>query len=122
MKETAPIDALDEDVKDRFQLAVRWWESKRIWYNGIGILAVLSAIYVTSLNKELALKSYLIPRVIWGTIVCNVGYTFGWVAELFLYHWLKLNPFHIYLRWFLFIAGSLFTAFVTFVVWFALFL
>jgi len=120
MEETAPIDAPDEAVKDSFHLVVRWWESKRIWYNAIGILAILSAFVVASSNNEVDFHGHLIYIVITGTIVCNVAYTFGWVGELFLRHWLKLNPFHTYLHWFLFITGSLFTAFVTFVVWFVL--
>ncbi len=116
MENDSIIDATEVPI-DSYQATISWWERKRIWYNAVGLVAIILAAAYTSFTGEISSESEIGPLLFWGILLCNFCFTLGWAGELLLRYWLNLHPFPIYFRWILFIAGSLFTAFVTFVVW-----
>ena len=76
---------LDVESKDRtmFQI-ILWWEFRRILYNVIvlvsGILSMSIMLIIVDVKPGEDLQEPL--AIIGFGILCNLGYTFGWLTEI----------------------------------------
>jgi uncharacterized membrane protein YhdT len=81
---------LDQNEEDRSTMEIiLWWEKRRFLYNGIVFLAGITSLII------ILLASYFHENVthepadfefLGGFIfafMCNVGYTLGWITEIF---------------------------------------
>lgn len=97
--------------------AFSWWEQKRLIYNliigleGLTLLLIFSFPFVEKLISTI---------IVYG-LIANVFYSIGFLLEMANIYYLKskLNP--EYLRWPLFVLGTLFSMLVTFLLVFAAF-
>ncbi|GEP52785.1 hypothetical protein FNO01nite_34570 [Flavobacterium noncentrifugens] len=84
---------LDVYYEDRnvFQI-IFWWELRRILYNFIVILYGIICLMIISVIVNVPTGEDLIePLIILGFgILCNIGYTLGWLTEIFI----KKNNFY----------------------------
>jgi uncharacterized membrane protein YhdT len=75
---------VDSENRNTFQILL-WWEIRRILYNiivlvfGIISLAIISAIVNVQPGEDL-----IEPFAVFGfAISCNLGYSLGWLTEIF---------------------------------------
>lgn len=70
---------------------VGWWELRRIPYNvivgGVGVVSLLLFYLFLNLAHELEPGEDAVEplALLAAPVLINIAYTFGWVAELFLY-------------------------------------
>jgi len=93
---------------------IKWWESKRLYFNiAVGLFGIYG-IYdgLRSINYEWTYEDTL-GIIIWG-IGANIFYSLGTLMELFDWYYFK-NKMKINegLRYLLFIGGTIFSCFWT---------
>jgi hypothetical protein len=92
---------------------VRWWERKRLLFNAIVVLITSLTIWsLWQYTGPLASKTELIHHAFWLIVWCNVMYTSGWAGGILRRYYIKGQTFSNTGRWLLFIAGTIFTAFI----------
>ncbi|TGD58140.1 hypothetical protein [Flavobacterium humi] len=71
--------------RDSFQI-ISWWELRRILYNLIVLVCGIASMSLTSLLVNAPPGQDMVePFAIMGFgIACNLGYTLGWLTELFV--------------------------------------
>ena len=104
-----------------------WWELRRIPVNilvgCVGFISLLGFFLFITLAHELKPGEDAVePLVLLATpILFNIGYTAGWIAELFLrIVWKERNPVIASALLKLGLSGSLFCALMPSVVWFVI--
>ncbi|MBL87042.1 MAG: hypothetical protein CMO82_10335 [Winogradskyella sp.] len=96
-------------TKEELNICLKWWESKRLWYNvivgGIGLIGLCRYSTYFGLIEFIGLLVY--------GFVANVFYSLGILIELLDYYYFK-NGLKIYnKRYILFILGCLFSCIIT---------
>ena len=84
MKILNPLLTVDKEDRNVFQI-IGWWEIRRILYNLIVLVCGLISMSIMSalINLEPG-EDLQEPLVIIGfAILCNLGYTSGWLTEIF---------------------------------------
>lgn len=71
-----------------------WWELRRILYNIIVfILGFISLIIISAIVNVQAGEDLIEPIAIIGfVILCNIGYSLGWLTEIFIKKNKKYGP------------------------------
>ena len=84
MKMLDRLLTVDKDDRNTFQI-IGWWEMRRILYNLIVLICGVISLLVMSAFVDLEPSEDLIePFAIFGfAILCNLGYTLGWLTEVF---------------------------------------
>ena len=84
MKMLDRLLTVDKEDRNTFQI-IGWWETRRILYNLIVLICGVVSLLVISAFVDLEPSEDLIePGAIFGfAILCNLGYTLGWLTEVF---------------------------------------
>ena len=84
MKMLDRLLTVDKEDRNTFQI-IGWWEMRRILYNLIVLICGVISLLVMSAFVDLEPSEDLIePFAIFGFgILCNLGYTLGWLTEVF---------------------------------------
>jgi hypothetical protein len=93
--------------KDRAESLLGRWERRRIWFN---VVFVTVTLLVGVLPPPLVLRAEFWEFAIGGAITANICYCLGAVAEWYLSGLGLRGP---VVGWFLFLAGTVFSAFLT---------
>lgn len=92
-----PLLSVNRSDRNMFQIII-WWEVRRLLYNAIvlvaGILSMVLMMYAASIHGEPKpgedlFEPIMIPIF---AILCNMGYTLGWLTEIFLTSSLNFGP------------------------------
>jgi hypothetical protein len=120
-------ESVDDILDDKPKLspameAFKWWERKRLWYNGILLLTGL----VSMLMLSPPIDNFLVFGVIaWG-LFANLCYSIGFMIEMINLHYLKGRYNMQGIRLTLFVLGTglsvMATFFFPFLVYFPVFM
>lgn len=97
MKYLNKLVSVKTEKRNIFQIII-WWEIRRILYNIIVLIAgILSIIIMTKTASgrvqleagEDLCEPIMIPIF---AILCNIGYTLGWITELFIKPTITYGP------------------------------
>jgi hypothetical protein len=94
---------------------VRWWEKKRLIYNGV---IIGFSVFLMYSFWDYPMRSIIgTYQVIWNAIVyiiiANLFYTSSWGLELFRIYVLKTNGLSNNSKWVIFVLGALFSLLCT---------
>ena len=84
MKFLNPLLKVDSEDRDNFQI-IGWWELRRFLYNLIVLICGLISLSIMSALINLKSGEDLVEpiSIIGFAFLCNIGYTLGWITELY---------------------------------------
>ena len=101
---------INKDITKRdFYSAIRWWESKRLWYS---LITIAGSLLIILLRGEVpnGISNYSDFYILFYWLIgANIFYTSGWGIEALSVYYLKTEYFKNGFRKLLFVIGTVFS-------------